>query len=132
MSKTSPVHFGAGSCKVSVYSPTQSLPYYRLCYRVGGRRYQRTRKTFEEAEESAKVILSQLREGRVSVAQITQQEVCVLGVARSELAELGLRLDQAIYEYTDARRRLGGVTLNEAVSCFLHHHPVSLRKNQPR
>ena len=98
MSKTSPVYFGAGSCKVSVYSPTQSLPYYRLCYRVGGRRYQRTRKTFEEAEESAKAILSHLREGRVSVAQITQQEVCVLGVARSELAELGLRLDQAIYE----------------------------------
>jgi integrase len=128
MSKASPVHFGTGSCKVSVYSPTQSLRYYRLCFWVGGRRYQRTRKTFEEAEESAKVILSQLREGRVSVAQITQQEVCVLGVARSELAELGLRLDQAIYEYTDARRRLGGVALNEAVSCFLHHHPVSLRK----
>ncbi len=26
MSKTSPVHFGAGPCKVAVYSPTQN-PY---------------------------------------------------------------------------------------------------------
>jgi hypothetical protein len=74
MSKTSPVYFGKGSCKVSVYSPTQSLPYYRLCYRVGGIRYQRTRKTFEEAEESAKVILGQLKEGRVSVALIPPRE----------------------------------------------------------
>ena len=128
MSKTSPVYFGAGSCKVSVYSPTQSLPYYRLCYRVGGRRYQRTRKTFEEAEESAKAILSQLREGRVSVAQITQMDVSVLGVARSELAELGLRLDQAINEYTDARRRLGEIALSEAVKCYQQYHPTSLRR----
>ena len=52
----------------------------------------------------------------MSVAKITRQEVCVLSVARSELAELGLRLDQAVYEYADARRRLGGVTLNESVS----------------
>jgi hypothetical protein len=64
MPKASPVHFGTGSCKVSVYSPTQSLRYYRLCFWVGGRRYQRTRKTFEEAEESANAILSQLREGK--------------------------------------------------------------------
>jgi hypothetical protein len=89
MSKTSPVYFGAGSCKVSVYSPTQALPYYRLCYRVGGRRYQRTRKTFEKAE-------------------------------------LGLRLDQAIYEYTEARRRLGEVALSEAVNCYLNHHPLGI------
>jgi integrase len=122
------VHFGKGSCKVSVYSPTQALPYYRLCFRVGGRRCQRTRKTFEEAEESAKVILSQLREGRVSVAQITQQDVSILGFANSELAELGLRLDQAIYEYADARRRLGGVALSEAVKCYLQYHPTSLRQ----
>ena len=56
MSNSSPVHFGKGSCKVSVYSPTQSLPYYRLCYRVGGRRYQHTRKTYDEAEEAAQAI----------------------------------------------------------------------------
>ncbi len=30
MSSGSPVHFGKDSCKVSVYSPTQSLLYYRL------------------------------------------------------------------------------------------------------
>ena len=87
MAEASPVHFGTGPCKVSVYSPTPSLPYFRLCYRVGGRRYQRTRKTFEEAEESAKAILSHLSEGRVPVTQITQQDLSVLAFARSELAE---------------------------------------------
>jgi len=48
MSSGSSVHFGEGSCKVSVYSPTHSLPYYRLCYRVGVMRCQRTRKTYDE------------------------------------------------------------------------------------
>ena len=76
MSKTSPVYFGAGSCKVSVYSPTQSLPYYRLCYRVGGRRYQRTRKTFEEAEESAK--MKQLKVLGLHWSKITKAGVAEL------------------------------------------------------
>ena len=67
----------------------------------------------------------------MSVARITQMDVSVLGFARSELAELGLRLDRAIYEYADARRRLGGVTLNEAVSCYLQYHPTSLRQISP-
>ena len=98
MSNSSPVHFGKGSCKVSVYSPTQSLPYYRLCYRVGGQRYQRTRKTYDEAEEAAQAIQSRLLDGKVSLVQITQHEVAVLGVARTELAELGVRLDQAFHE----------------------------------
>jgi len=55
-------------------------------------------------------------------------DVSVLGVARSELAELGLRLDQAINEYTDARRRLGEIALSEAVNCYLNHHPLGIRK----
>ena len=40
IAEASPVDFGTGPCKVSVYTPTPFLPYFRLCYRVGGRRYQ--------------------------------------------------------------------------------------------
>ncbi len=48
MQNGSPVQFRKGSCKITIYAPTKALPYYRLCCRKGGKRYQRTRKTYEE------------------------------------------------------------------------------------
>ena len=43
MAQSFPVHIGNGVCRVSVYSPTSALPYFRLSYRLGAKRVQRTR-----------------------------------------------------------------------------------------
>ena len=45
-----------GPCKVTIYAPTPDLPFYRICYRVGGKRLQRIRKVFKEAEQEANAI----------------------------------------------------------------------------
>ena len=48
MQDGSSVQFRKSSCKITIYAQTKVLPYYRLCYRIGGKRYQYTRKTYEE------------------------------------------------------------------------------------
>ena len=128
MSKSSPFVLGNGFCKVSIYTPTSSLPYYRISFRIGGRRLQRTRKSFSEAYEIAASIHEQLQLGRVSIAQITKQELATLDVAKVELDGAGIRIDQAIRDYAEARRRLGIVTLNEAVEYYLRNKGASLRE----
>jgi hypothetical protein len=37
-----PVRYGRGLQRVSLYAPTTALPYYRITYRTGGKRLQRT------------------------------------------------------------------------------------------
>ena len=128
MSKSSPFVLGNSFCKVSIYTPTSSLPYYRISFRIGGRRLQRTRKSFSEAYEIAASIHEQLQLGRVSIAQITKQELATLDVAKVELDGAGIRIDQAIRDYAEARRRLGIVTLNEAVEYYLRNKGASLRE----
>ena len=127
MQNGSPVQFRKGSCKITIYAPTKALPYYRLCYRIGGKRYQRTRKTYEEAEKAARMILDKLAAGETSLAEISQLDVAILRTARSELAEFDMRLDRAVLEYTSARKQLGDVPLRQAVEFFLQRHPLSLR-----
>ena len=118
----SPLHFGRGTQKVSLYSPTTALPYCRLVYRLGGKRIQRTFKDFKKAKSEAKAIAEKLSKGEVSVAQITAREALQLRSAQDHLAPLGLRLDVAASEYADAAIRLGKVKLGEAVTFYLRHH----------
>ena len=35
-----PVPYGKGLQRVSLYAPTTALPYYRITYRTGGKRFQ--------------------------------------------------------------------------------------------
>ena len=46
-----PLRYGRGTQKVTLYAPTTALPYYRLAYRMGGKRLQGTFKSFEKAKQ---------------------------------------------------------------------------------
>jgi len=81
----SPLHFGRGTQKVSLYSPTTALPYNRLVYRLGGKRIQRTFKDLNKAKSEAKAIAEKLSKGEVSVAQITAREALQLRSAQDHL-----------------------------------------------
>ena len=51
------LRYGRGTQKVTLYVPTTALPYYRLTYRMGGKRLQRTFRSFERAKEEAYCLL---------------------------------------------------------------------------
>ena len=46
-----PLRYGRGTQKVTLYAPTTALPYYRLTYRMGGKRLQRTFTSLEKAKQ---------------------------------------------------------------------------------
>lgn len=119
-----PIQVKNRSCKVTIYPPTPALPYFRLCYRAGGKRVQRTRRTLEEAQKEAHAILGKLKAGEISVAEITPLEAAMLQTARSEIEGLNVRLDQAVGEYAEAVRLLDGIPLKKAVSFYIDHAPV--------
>ena len=66
-----PLRFGRGTQKVTLYAPTSALPYFRLTYRLGGKRLQRTFSSFEKAKEVAAAIADKLASGEVTVAEVT-------------------------------------------------------------
>ena len=119
-----PLQIKNRSLKVTIYPPTPALPYYRICYRAGGKRVQRTRRTLEAAQKEAQVILGKLKAGEVSVAEITPLEAAMLQTARSLLDGLNIRLDQAAGEYAEAMRLLDGIPLKKAVSFYIDHNPT--------
>ena len=77
---------------------TPALPFYRICYRVVGKRLQRIRKVIKEAEKEAHAILDKLDSGDVSIANIITGDMALLHTAKRELAGCDVRLDIATYE----------------------------------
>ena len=65
-----PVPYGKGLQRVSLYAPTTALPYYRITYRTGGKRFQRKYICLEKADREARAIADKLALGEVSVAQL--------------------------------------------------------------
>ena len=117
-----PLRFGRGTQKVSLYAPTTALPYYRLAYRMGGKRLQRTFKSFEKAKQEAAAIAGKLASGEVTVAEVTASEVVQLRSAQEQLSSVRVRLDTAANQYANAIGKLGKVKLDEAVEFYLRHH----------
>jgi integrase len=113
---------------VWLYAPTIALPYYRITYRTGGKRLQRTYTCFEKADREARAIADKLALGEVSVAQINSSEVVQLRAAQEYLAPLGIRVDAAAGEYAALTSKLGTVSLDRAVDFYLLNNNPKLNE----
>jgi len=45
------LRYGRGTQKVTLYAPSTALPYFRIAYRMVGKRLQRTFTSLEKAKE---------------------------------------------------------------------------------
>lgn len=122
-----PLRVKRGGCDVTIYAPSEALKYYRISYRVGGKRRQRTFKTLEEAQRETDALLDKLGTGENSVADLSTLDVAMLHTAKRELEEINVRLDRACYEYVQNIKRLGNSSLEEAVSFYIEHNPGRLK-----
>ena len=73
--KSFPIRFGRGHSKVTLYDRTASLPYYRISYRLGAIRHQRTFKTLKDTKAHAEAVSKKLCSQDVTVTQITGNEL---------------------------------------------------------
>ena len=83
--KSFPIRFGRGHSKVTLYARTDSLPYYRISYRLGAIRHQRTFKTLKDAKAHAEAVSKKLCSQDVTVTQITGNELIQLKAAQEIL-----------------------------------------------
>lgn len=107
-----------------IYAKTEAFGYYRLAYRLGGRRVVRTFRVFSEARQAADAAVRQISAGDPG-ASMSGAEAREAIVGRGILAELereiGMKvsLSEALVEYRESRRLLGNRSLIEAVKSFL-------------
>ena len=117
-----PIRFGRGRCRVTIYDRTTALPYYRICYRLGAIRHQRTFNTIDEAISHAESVSEKLRSKDATVVQITGNDLAQFQVAQELLSPLGCRIDVAANRYVRALRLLRNVSLETAVQFYLNHN----------
>lgn len=117
-----PIRFGRSRCRVTIYDRTTALPYYRICYRLGAIRHQRTFNTIDEAIPHAESVSEKLRSKDATVVQITGNDLAQFQVAQELLSPLGCRIDVAANRYVRALRLLRNVSLETAVQFYLNHN----------
>jgi integrase len=78
---------------------------------------------FEEAKKYAGSVNAAISKGDVQALTLTSNDRLSYLRAVESLKGLEVPLDWAVNDYTQARSRLGGHTLQEAVDCFLKSRP---------
>jgi integrase len=134
--------------KVKIYKKSAKYSYYRIAYKVEGRRVVRNFKTYGAAKQEADRIARQIAKGNEAAAALTTKDALAYKFAWTKLAELTatlnarkvdlsvpdlvLSLEDAITEYVEAKRAFGPRRLIEAVQAFqstvARVHRVSVRK----
>ena len=106
-----PLRYGRGTQKVSLYATTPALPYYRLAYRMGGKRLQRTVRSFEKAKEEAESFLARAR------GDIERERDNAIEEVRQQFANLAIAAAERVVERSldrDAHREVFEKVLQES------------------
>ncbi len=119
--------------EVTIYGKRKSYPYYRITYRVNGRRRMKTFSAYGEAIQEANKRVRELSTGSQILA-LTSKEVTdalairdALDAYRRETGRATTAL-QAVTHYVHAAKLLGDRPLTEAVEGYLRTMAVVRRK----
>ena len=93
---------------------------------MDGKRYRQVFSTLKEAKAAAKAKANHLDKGRHGAATMTNAQTASFFRAIELLKPAGVALELAASEYAAAVKRLGGVSLEKAVDCYLERNPADL------
>ncbi len=130
MPKSAPIVVRYDSVRVKIYpNRVAGRTYYRIVYKRGGQRVVSSNPALEGrggAREVARGIAKRLASGSVATSAITPTEAEELQAVRPLLNGAGL--SAAVREWAEARAKLGGVALAEAVRFYQARHPVACER----
>jgi integrase len=124
-----PIVIKRGSCSVKIYrdrKPTGT--YYRVCYHLGGKRLRLNFADLEKAKGEAEAKAAQLSRGDVDAMQISGKDRLIYGRALDAVKDYGVPLDAVALEYSDARKLLDGVSLDDAARFYARHHGKGIKR----
>lgn len=114
-----------GSVIVRIYlTPHGENRYYTISYWLDGKRKRQVFPTLTEARKEANRIAGKLSNGEVAIAELTRADAAAYQRAIALLEPVGVPLEFAASEYANAVKRLGAVSLSQAVDFYLQRHPV--------
>ena len=118
---------GRGSATVKIYlTPHGGKNYYTLSYWLDGKRKRQVFPTLQAAKDEAAVKAIAFTNGDLGAAKLTNADSAAYSRAVALLKPVGAPLEFAASEYASAVKRLGAVSLSQAVDFYLKRHPVNL------
>lgn len=124
-----PLNIRRGSSTVKIYRDRKPAgDYFILSFYMGGRRIRQNFADLDTARLEAEAKAAQLSRGDLDALQITGKDRLVYGRALAAIAPLDVPLDTAAHEYAEARKKLAGGSLAEAVSFYVKHHAHVLQR----
>ena len=122
-----------GSAVVKIYlTPRRKVNYYTISYWAEGKRKREVFKTLQAAKDVAATKATQMTKGDLRAAKLTDVDCAAYLRATALLESVGVPLELAASEYASAAKRLGEVSLSQAVDFYLKRHPVHLAPKMVR
>jgi integrase len=122
-----------GSATVKIYlTPHGAENYYTLSYWMDRKRRRQVFKTLQEAKDEAAIKATQMTNGDLGAAKLTNADSAAYLRAIALLKPCGAALEFAASEYASAVKRLGAVSLSQAVDFYLKRHPVHMEPKMVR
>jgi integrase len=122
-----------GSAVVKIYlTPHNGSDYFTVSYWLHKKRKRQVFPTFEQAKEVATEKAKEIASGDVGAVQLTNADSAAYARAIALLEPVGAPLEFAASEYASAVKRLGTVSLSQAVDYYLQRHPTHLAPKMVR
>ena len=116
---------GRGSTTVRIYrTPHGKRDYYTLSYWINGKRKRQVFPTLQAAKYEANIKAVAFSNGDLGVVQMTNADSAAYCRAIALLAPTGMPLEFVASEYASAFKRLGTVSLSQAVDFFIARNPA--------
>ena len=116
---------GRGSAIVKIYlTPHSGRNYYTVSYWIDGKRKRHVFPTLEAAKAEANLKAVAFSNGDLGGVQMTNADSAAYCRAIALLAPLGMPLEFAASEFASAVKRLGSVSLSQAVDFYIARNPA--------
>ncbi len=114
-----------GSATVRIYqTPHGDENYFTISYWTDGKRHRQVFPTFKQAKKAATTKAEELDRGHHGAVKLTNADSAAYARAIDLLEPSGVALEFAASEYAAAIKRLGKVSLTQAVDFYLKRNPV--------
>ena len=122
-----PVTIKRGSAQVKIYrTVSHGCELFVLSFYQDGKRIRPSFSNFEEARDEAEILANRLGSTDAAVLKLTGADLSAYQRARQHLDPLGVAIEIAAAQFSDAKRKLGSVPLHEAVEFYLKRNPKTI------
>jgi len=124
-----PVTIKRGSAQVKIYrTVSHGSELFVPSFYQDGKRKRPSFSNFEEAKVEAEILANQLGSVDAAILKQTGADLSAYQRARQHLDPLGVAIEIASAQFADAKRKLGDVSLHEAVEFYMKRN---LKKIEP-